>query len=520
MTPPTHHVFDRMILLADRMNGRVASAGDDAALREFAALAPRCDEPMAMWRLALATAQAVLRNGDAALARRTIEVVRAVTPDCEINLESRICDIAESVFMFGDAGMAADFGDLLTLADPHAPRAAELHLMAGRPGRCLAVLDGAADGPTVTVLKGWALFALGETRAAAEWLERRHAVEGPTCEGVAVQTLLDLAAGRVEMAGERLLSSLRADFPSILGLTMAWEGHVFPVACRRYCERAFGDPFGPDAARLYRAILDERPEYPPSTHVWTLHARCLGPPAPPGRLPDILLNNRGAKGGSAVQPILFDALAPLGYSFAPMSDKPIDPPRFLGTEGPIAQWAHMQPASVEEQRAFRPDRRLIVVQVLRDPRDTLMSAWGRHHLDGLEHAPPPDAATMAALELGSDLWAWSRPDILSVKVEDVRRDPQGQLRRILAAADIQLGDDDIRRAAAGKSMADYMARRRARLGRNLPDEALGHGVWRKGVTGEWRAAPPAVKRMMFELLGGAIKELDYETGDGWIDGET
>ncbi|MBF0335735.1 MAG: sulfotransferase domain-containing protein [Alphaproteobacteria bacterium] len=116
-----------------------------------------------------------------------------------------------------------------------------------------------------------------------------------------------------------------------------------------------------------------------------------------------------------------------------------------------------------------------------------------------------------------DLWAVAQPDVLVVKLEDVRRDPERELRRILEAAGIPIDPEDVRRAASGKTMADYMARRRARLGKTAAEGArLGDGTWRKGSSGEWRTAPPEVKRLMFEVFGEPIKTLGYEADDDWI----
>ncbi|MBF0332832.1 MAG: hypothetical protein HQL40_04170 [Alphaproteobacteria bacterium] len=475
-------------------------------------------EPPLTFFAALAAALTLSRSGATEEARNLLGKTHEMGHPSDRSLPDRICDAAELMHLAGRPNDAAAVGGLLELTGGDPFRVAELHLMDGRPERCLAALEAAPDNRTLTLLKGWAMAAMGETDAAAQWLDRRHAAEGPTSESLAVLALIDLAAGDVERAGRRLDEALRADIPSIEGLTVTWDDHAFVAACRGYCEKAYGDPHGAQAKLFWRAILDERPDYMPAFRVWTHYARCLGPPAAPGSLPDILLNNRGVKGGSAVQPILFDALAQLGYSFAPMSDKSIHMTRFLRTESPIAQWSHMSVASLVNHATSRPDRRRLVVAVVRDPRDVLMSTLARRHPEGLENAPPPDEVTAVELELGVDIWAVRQPDVLVVRVEDVRIDPEGQLRRILDAAGITLDDDAIRRAAAGKSLAELMARRRARSGKDLPIAALGQGVLRKGVTGEWRHAPPALKKIMFRDLRDAVRELGYEPDDSWGEG--
>ncbi|MBF0335733.1 MAG: hypothetical protein HQL40_19180, partial [Alphaproteobacteria bacterium] len=422
---------DQLMLVIGQTTRRIALDGAEAAVEDARRLARAQIGARAVAYIAAAVAQTLLGHGAPALARAVLDLPGECSSAPPPRMADVIRDVSEFMVLSGNVAMASAFGDLWIFERSLGPRAAELHLMNERPRTSLDILDQLEDGPAVTVLRGLALHRMGDAEAAARCLERGQAEHGPTREAMAAQVLLDLQAGRDDLAGRRLLDSLRDDIPSLGDFPWIGDQHVFVAACVAWVERAFGDPRRAEAKKFYRTILDERPDYWPAFHIWTLYARCLGPAAPPGQYPDILLNNRGAKGGSAVQPILFDGLAAHGYSFAPLSDKPADMARLLGTEGPIAQWAHLSPDSIQHMKRIRPDRRFVIVEVIRDPRDALMSVWGRGHPGGLENAPPPDLATVQAVEMPIDLWAVAQPDVLVVKLEDVRRDPERELRRIL-----------------------------------------------------------------------------------------
>lgn len=106
-------------------------------------------------------------------------------------------------------------------------------------------------------------------------------------------------------------------------------------------------------------------------------------------------------------------------------------------------------------------------------------------------------------------WSQSQTAI-SVRYEDVRRDPSGELRRIVwQLTGLELCEDRSVRIADDFSFA--------RLAGRSPGAEVQSSFMRKGIVGDWRNVFSASARQVFAHYAGAeLRRLGYESDDRWI----
>ncbi len=161
-----------------------------------------------------------------------------------------------------------------------------------------------------------------------------------------------------------------------------------------------------------------------------------------------------------------------------------------------------------------PDYRR-VIYLLRDGRDAMVS-WFHHHNAMF---PPVDFSTLIRTAPHLEArWhehveAWlANPhgaEILTVRYEDMKHDPVGQLRRIAEFARIQTDDTQLARAVAGAGF-EQQKQREARQGWEDPKWPKDKSFVRRGAVGSFRDEfPPDALALFLAEAGPTLKKLGY-----------
>jgi hypothetical protein len=158
----------------------------------------------------------------------------------------------------------------------------------------------------------------------------------------------------------------------------------------------------------------------------------------------------------------------------------------------------------------------LVVYVLRDPRDTLVSGYHFERMNNAEFD-----LSMHDYVVSYPHWpcAWdehvegwlAEPSarVLTVRYEQLHLDPAGELARVLEFAGVQVSPERLS-AAVDASRFDAMRASEDRFGRGRPNSGTGQTI-RRGKVGGWRdELDPDALRTLESRYGALMAGLGYE----------
>jgi hypothetical protein len=163
----------------------------------------------------------------------------------------------------------------------------------------------------------------------------------------------------------------------------------------------------------------------------------------------------------------------------------------------------------------RPDHHR-VVYLLRDGRDVMVSYF--HYLRALGNRCDfldmvRSGAGLFPCKWHAHVEAWKRnpfaADVLRIKYEDLRRDPQAQLRRFCAFAEVDRSDEFLHQVAQSASF-EKLKRKERDTGWDNPLWPKDQPFLRRGAAGSYvEEMPTEVLQAFLEEAAGTLKEQGY-----------
>jgi hypothetical protein len=170
------------------------------------------------------------------------------------------------------------------------------------------------------------------------------------------------------------------------------------------------------------------------------------------------------------------------------------------------EWAHQFRAAADD--------RTPVLFFIRDPRDALLSHYGRHqpHSDLATFMAFPEPQTLLDkldhFGVFTEMWL-DHPAVTVIRFEDYRTDPLSTLRRAIEAIAIDVPEAELARAVAESTFEKAQAAEQ----RWHKERGEGKTVINSGRIGRWTTLPPHEQAVLLEMdrrFGRLMSRLGYE----------